>query len=139
MEACDYCGVKSGADIDKFAACHFTAEKNEKVLAIAPAIQNSPVSLFCKVTKVIELGSHDMFLAEIVSVTVSDQLFESSGKIDLGKAKLVAYSHGEYRSLDQVLGFYGYSVASDAIRARRLPHLAVKGTQRTAKNRTKKK
>ncbi len=138
LEACDYCGVKSGANMDKFVACHLTAEKNEEILSFAPAIQNSPVSLFCKVTQVIELGSHDLFIAQIVSVTVSEQLFESNGRINLGKANLVAYSHGEYHALGQVLGFYGYSVASREIKARRLPHIASKGRKHSAKNPSKK-
>ncbi len=131
LEACDFCGVKSGRDTDKFSACQLVAEQRKEILSIAPSIKNSPVSLFCKVTQIIELGSHDLFLAEIVSVTVADALYEASGKINLSKADLVVFAHGEYWSLHQVLGFFGFSVASKEIRARRLPHIEQKGKRNT--------
>lgn len=133
LEACDFCGVKSGKNIDKFDECHLLSEKNEDVLKIAPAIQNSPVSLFCKVTQIIELGSHDLFLANIISVSVAENLFEANGKINLNKAKLIVYSHGEYWSLDRVLGFFGYSVASKEIKQRRLPQKVAKETRHPVK------
>lgn len=139
LEACDFCGVKSGKNIDKFDECHLLSEKNEDILKIAPAIKNSPVSLFCKVDQVIELGSHDLFLANIVSVSVADNLFEVNGKINLNKAKLVVYSHGEYWSLDRVLGFFGYSVASKEIRLRRLPQATVMGNRHPVGKHEKKK
>lgn len=138
LEACDYCGVKSGKNIDKFAACQLLAEKNETILKIAPSIQNSPVSLFCKVTQVIELGSHDLFLSHIVSVTVAEDLYETNGKINLAKAKLVVFAHGEYWSLNQILGFFGYSVASKEIRARRLPQRVLEGKRHPVKKEKKK-
>jgi flavin reductase (DIM6/NTAB) family NADH-FMN oxidoreductase RutF len=121
LEACDLCGVKSGRDIDKFSACHLIPEKSGDILKSTPAIQNSPVSLFCKVIKVIELPSHDLFIGEIIAVTVSEDLYEASGKINLEKARLVVFSHGEYWSLQEVLGFFGYSVASSGVKARRMP------------------
>lgn len=125
LDACDFCGVKSGKDIDKFTKCNLTIEKAEG-LNYAPAIKNSPVSLSCKVTQVIELGSHDMFLAEIVAVAVDKNLFDSNQKINLAKAKLVTYSHGEYWSLNEVEGFFGYSVASKDVIMKRLPKKAIK-------------
>jgi len=139
LEACDYCGVKSGKYIDKFAACQLVAEKSENILKIAPSIQNSPVSLFCRVNQVIELGSHDLFLADIVSVTVAEDLFEPSGKINLAKAQLVVFSHGEYWSLHRILGFFGFSVASREIRARRLPHLEPKEKDPPGRNGKKRR
>lgn len=141
LEACDYCGVKSGREVDKFAICHLTEGKND-ILDITPSILNSPVSLYCKVNQVVELGSHDMFIAEIISVDVAQELFESSGKVNLNKAKLVVYSHGEYISLKEVEGFFGFSLANPTIRNKRLPHKAEKvahTTTTTKKQRTKTK
>lgn len=129
LEACDYCGVKSGRDIDKFAACNLTEEKIEGAEK-ATGIKNSPVSMYCKVTQVIELGSHDLFLGEIISITVADDLFDKNGKINLLKADLVTYIHGEYCSLDKVLGFYGYSVAAPSVLKRRLPGKSRSETKR---------
>ncbi len=120
LEACDFCGVKSGRDLDKFEKCKLITEKANG-LEIAPSIKNSPVSISCKITQVIELGSHDMFLAEIVAVDVAENLFRRNGKIDLGQAKLVTFSHGEYWSLKETIGFLGYSVAADDVKARRMP------------------
>jgi hypothetical protein len=120
LQSCDYCGVKSGKHIDKFDICRLTREKAVG-LEISSAIQNSPVSISCKVTQIIELGSHDMFLAEIVAVTVAESLLNSEGKIDLSKAKLVVYSHGDYCSLKEIIGFFGFSVAGEEVLKRRMP------------------
>lgn len=120
LQSCDYCGVKSGSNVDKFEVCKFTKEKANG-LEISSAIKNSPVSISCKVTQIIELGSHDMFLAEIVAVTVADTLLNSEGKIDLCKAKLVVYSHGDYCSLKEIIGFFGFSVAGEEVLKRRMP------------------
>ncbi|MBQ4185151.1 MAG: flavin reductase, partial [Clostridiales bacterium] len=81
----------------------------------------SPVSISCKLKDIIELGSHDMFLAEVVGVSVDEKLMDDKGKICLEKAKLVAYCHGEYYSLGEMLGFFGYSVASKEALKRRMP------------------
>lgn len=106
--AADYCGVKSGANTDKFAACKLTAEPASQVSA--PLIKESPVNIECRVKQVIPLGSHDMFLAEIVAVNVDETLVDQNGKLHLDKSKLVAYSHGEYFALGEKLGTFGYSV-----------------------------
>ncbi len=106
--ATDYCGVKSGRDIDKFAELNLTPVHIDGV--DAPAIAESPLNLACKVKEVKELGSHDMFIAEVVGVTVDDKYMDESGKFDLNSSGLVAYSHGEYFSLGEKIGKFGYSV-----------------------------
>jgi flavin reductase (DIM6/NTAB) family NADH-FMN oxidoreductase RutF len=106
--AADYCGVKSGADIDKFNEMKLTAEPASKVTV--PLIKESPVNLECEVKQVIELGSHDMFIAEVVATNVDEALLDEKGKLDLNKADLVCYSHGEYYPLAKTLGYFGYSV-----------------------------
>lgn len=106
--AMDYCGVKSGRDVDKFAEMKLTKAKASKVSA--PMIEESPVNIECKVKQVIELGSHDMFLAEVVAVSVDEKYMDENGKFELNKADLVAYSHGEYYTLGEYVGKFGYSV-----------------------------
>lgn len=106
--ATDYCGVKSGRDIDKFEKMNLTPVNIDGV--DAPAIAESPLSLACKVKEIKELGSHDMFIAEVVGVTVDDKYMDESGKFELNSTGLVAYSHGEYFSLGEKLGKFGYSV-----------------------------
>ncbi|NTV88920.1 MAG: flavin reductase family protein [Clostridiales bacterium] len=107
--AADLCGVKSGRDMDKFATTGLTPEK-PSVISV-PVIRESPVSLECVVKNVIELGSHDMFIAEVVSVNVEEGLLDEKGKLEMEKAGLVCYSHGKYWTLGKNLGFFGYSVA----------------------------
>ncbi len=106
--ATDYCGVKSGRDVDKFGELNLTPQKSVHVAA--PGIQESPVNLECKVTQVLELGSHDMFLAQILGVTVDKAYMDEKGKFCLNDTELVAYSHGEYFQLGENLGKFGYSV-----------------------------
>ena len=106
--ATDYCGVKSGRDVDKFKEMHLTAEKSSKVKA--PLIGESPVNLECKVVDVKELGSHDMYIAQVVAVHVDEKYLDDKGRLDLGKANLITYSHGEYFGLGKKLGKFGYSV-----------------------------
>ena len=106
--ATDYCGVKSGKDEDKFVNAKLTKAEAEKVNA--PIIVESPVNIECKVKQILELGSHDMFIAEIVNVQVSDAYMDENGTFHLEDADLVAYSHGRYYSLGQQLGTFGYSV-----------------------------
>lgn len=107
--ATDYCGVRSGRDVDKFAQMHLTPLPSQHISA--PGIAESPVNLECKVTQVIPLGSHDMFLAEVLGVTVDEKYMDENGKFHLNDAGLVAYSHGEYFELGEKLGKFGYSVA----------------------------
>ncbi len=104
----DQCGVFSGAHCDKFKKFKLTPEKSFNVNA--PMIAESPVSLECKVEKIIPLGSHDMFLARIVSVNVEESLIREDGKLQLSRANLIAYSHGDYLELGKKVGSFGYSV-----------------------------
>lgn len=106
--ACDFCGVKSGKDIDKFEEMHLTAQKGEKV--DAPIIVESPVNIECKVKEIIPLGSHHMFLAEVVSVSVSEEYFDKTGKFHFNKSNPICYSHGGYYTLGEQVGSFGYSV-----------------------------
>lgn len=106
--AVDYCGVRSGRDVDKFQQMHLTAIPASKVLA--PMIGESPVNIECRVTQILELGSHDMFLAEVVAVNVDEQYIDGKGKFHLSKAHPMVYSHGEYYGLGKQLGTFGYSV-----------------------------
>ncbi|MDO5109623.1 MAG: flavin reductase family protein [Erysipelotrichaceae bacterium] len=107
----DFVGVRSGRDMDKFALegdLHITRAKAKYVNA--PLIAESPVCLECRVTQVLELGSHDMFVAEVLSTDIDDQYLDENGRLDLHKADLIAYSHGEYYALGALLGKFGYSV-----------------------------
>lgn len=106
--ACDFCGVRSGKDLDKFEACHLTAEPSVSVSA--PTLKESPLSLECRVTDVVPLGTHDMLVADIVKMTVSEEIIDESGKFCLDRADLIAYMHGNYYSLGKKLGSFGYSV-----------------------------
>lgn len=109
QRACDWCGVRSGRDYDKWAECGLTPAPAAK-LELAPVIAESPVNIECKVTEVKELGSHHMFLASVEAVQVDESLVDSRGRLDLARAGLTAYSHGEYFELGQRLGTFGYSV-----------------------------
>ncbi len=106
--ACDWCGVRSGRDHDKFGEMKLTEYVSDFMKT--PAIAESPVNIYCKVTKKEELGSHDMYLAEVVGVTVSEKYMDDKGRFDLSATGLVAYSHGEYFLLGEKLGKFGYSV-----------------------------
>lgn len=105
--ATDFCGVRSGRDVDKFQEMHLTSLPSQKV---APCgIAESPLNLECKVTQVLELGSHDMFIAKVVGVTVDERCLNSKGTLRMNQ-ELIAYSHGEYRLLGEKIGSFGYSV-----------------------------
>lgn len=108
-KATDFCGVRSGRDIDKWKETGLTKGK-ANALAYAPIIKECPVNIECKVTEIKELGSHHMFLAEVVSVQVSEEYLDKSGKFCLNETGLMAYSHGEYLSLGKSLGTFGYSI-----------------------------
>lgn len=108
VKAADYCGVKSGRNVDKFMEMKLTPEKGKAVSA--PLIAECPVNIECKVTKIIPLGSHDMFLAEVVNVAVDKKYMDDKGRFHLNQSGLIVYSHGEYYSLGELLGRFGYSV-----------------------------
>nr|WP_294491985.1 flavin reductase family protein [uncultured Mediterraneibacter sp.] len=108
-KATDYCGVRSGRDVDKWKECRLTKGKPASLM-YAPVIEESPVHIECKVKSVQELGSHHMFLAEVASVQVDETYMDEKGKFDLNQTGLIAYSHGEYLDLGKKLGTFGYSV-----------------------------
>jgi len=109
IKSMDFCGVKSGKEIDKFHETKLTKEDADKVRA--PLIKESPINIECKVFEVKELPSHDMFLAEIVAVHVNEELIDKSGKYWLEKADLIAFNHGGYyRVNNKPLGRFGYSI-----------------------------
>lgn len=109
VRAADFCGVRSGRDIDKFAACHLTPEPSSALSA--PMILESPVNLECRVLSVEKAGdTHDLFLAEVVQVHIDDRYLDDAGKLHLEQCGLVAYAHGDYYGLGKKLGSFGYSV-----------------------------
>lgn len=110
--AADYCGVRSGRDTDKFQEMKLTPLPSQYI--DAPGIAESPVSLECKVTQIVPLGTHDMFIAEIVGVTVDEKYIDETGKFHLNRSGLVTYSHGEYFELGKKLGTFGYSVKKNS-------------------------
>ena len=106
--ATDFCGVRSGRDLDKFATTGLHRGKATKVAV--PVIAESPVNIECRVKQKIELGSHDMFLAEVLAVQADSVYMDPKGKFDLTKAAPIAYSHGAYYGLGKQMGTFGYSV-----------------------------
>ena len=108
VRAVDFCGVRSGRDTDKFAAAGLTAVPASQLAC--PLIEESPLSLECRVTDIVPLGTHHMFLADIVAVDVESSLIDHAGKLHLDRAGLLAYAHGEYFALGRKLGSFGYSV-----------------------------
>lgn len=107
--ATDWCGVRSGRDVDKWKEMKLTRGK-ANTLQYAPIIEESPVNIECKVTEVKELGSHHMFLAEVQAVQVEETYMDENGKFSLNDTGLLAYSHGEYLTLGKSLGTFGWSV-----------------------------
>lgn len=117
--AVDFCGVRSGKDVDKWQSCGLTPMQAIG-MEHAPAIAECPAYLACKVRQVIELGSHDLFIGEVVGVQVRDDLFAQDGSLHLERAGLVTYNHGVYQRAAEVLGFFGYSVARPEVLERRM-------------------
>lgn len=109
IRATDYCGVRSGKDVDKWKECRLTEAKAVS-LEYAPVIAESPVNIECMVKNIQELGSHHMFLAEVTAVQVDEKYMDEKGKFGLNRTGLLAYSHGEYLGLGKKLGTFGYSV-----------------------------
>lgn len=108
LEATDYCGVASGRDVNKWEKMNLTPIPSEKVSV--PAVAESPINIECKVTEVKELGTHHMFIAEVVNVRADEKYMDERGKFHLEYSKPIAYSHGTYFSLGEELGRFGYSV-----------------------------
>ena len=109
VRAADWCGVYTGAKVDKFAKCKFSREAATEI--DCPIIAESPLSLECRVTDIIPMGTHHMFLADIVAVDVDESLIDEKGKLNLQRAHLAAYAHGDYFGLGKRLGSFGFSVA----------------------------
>jgi flavin reductase (DIM6/NTAB) family NADH-FMN oxidoreductase RutF len=107
--------VRSGRDFDKFEYCGLTAERCKSISA--PAIAEAPINIECRVKQIIPLGSHDMFIAEVVGVMVDDSLLDpQSGKLDLSRAHLLGYAHGEYYALGEKLGTFGWTVKGSTLK-----------------------
>jgi len=106
--ATDWCGVKTGAKVDKFKEMKLTKEKCNFVKC--PGIKESPVSIECKVKEIKELGSHHMFMAEVLSINVNEEYIDENGAFDISKCNLIAYANGRYFSLGKELGTFGFSV-----------------------------
>ena len=115
----DFCGVRSGRDTDKAKATGVNYMPADK-MNTAPAVEGCPLNLCCKVLQTLELGSHDMFIGEVVSVMVRQDLLDTDGKLHLEKAGLIAYSHGLYQKLGEVIGFFGWSIAREDVYERRM-------------------
>ena len=114
--ATDYCGVRSGRDVDKFKELALTREEPSEVSV--PLIKESPVNIEWKVVKIEELGSHHMFVAQVVAVHADKKYMDEKGKFDLSKADPIVYSHGEYYSMGEKLGTFGYSVKKKHVKKR---------------------
>ncbi|WP_310602832.1 flavin reductase family protein [Anaerosporobacter sp.] len=124
VKATDYCGVRSGRDVDKFKEMGLTLQESSKIKV--RGIKESPVNIECKVREIIKLGSHDMFLADVMAIQIDSSLLNEKGKLELSKSKPIVYSHGEYYDLGNLLGTFGYSVKKD------------KGKKPAAKQRSKR-
>ena len=106
--ATDWCGVKSGANVDKFKEMHLTKQKAQFIKC--PLIKESPVSIECKVEKIIDLGSHTMFVARVLSIDADEEYMDEKGAFDISKCNLIAYANGGYYELGKKIGKFGYSV-----------------------------
>ncbi len=119
IKEADFCGIYTGAKVDKFAKCGFTKEAASELSC--PIIAESPLSLECRVTDVIELGSHHMFMADIVAIDVDDSLLDESGKMHLERAGLAAFAHGEYFELGRKIGKFGFSAQKKRKKVKKSP------------------
>ena len=108
VRSVDRAGVITGKDIDKFEACGL--RRTPSVAVSCPTVADCPIALECKVTDVVSLGTHDMFIADIVAVTVDDSVIDEEGKLRIEKAGLMAYAHGTYFELGKKIGTFGFSV-----------------------------
>ncbi len=140
ITAVDWCGVKSGKNVDKFKEMNLTAAPSSQIKA--PQILEAPVSVECKVVSVTNHGSHDMFLAEILAVNVDDKYLDKNGKLCLEKAGLIAFSHGKYFTLGRELGSFGFSVNKrrlEEVEKMKTVEVAVKQSKFIADKETKEK
>ena len=112
VRTADFCGIYTGKNVDKFEKCKLTKEEANEVKA--PVIAECPVALECKVTDIVPLGTHDMFIADIVAVDVDEELIDEKGKLHLERAGLTAYAHGDYFALGKKIGSFGFSVKKKA-------------------------
>ena len=127
--AADFCGVRSGRDLDKAREMGLQYRLAEG-METAPALEGAPVSLSCRVRQVIPLGSHDLFLGEVCAVQVRPDLVDERGSLHLERAKLIAYNHGLYQRLGDVTGFFGWSVARKDVYERRMAPYERKRTKK---------
>lgn len=140
VRATDYCGVRSGRDVDKFSEMKLTREPASQVAA--PLIGESPVNIECRITEKKCLGSHDLFLAEVLCVHADEAYMDESGRFDLSGAKPIVYDHGEYFGLGRRLGRFGYSVSgvfSPQQRRNNTDCQSAAGSRSAAKRKTKKR
>ena len=132
----DWCGVRSGAKEDKFKAMNFTPYQVEGF--DCPAIEELPIALTCKVFDIVPLGCHDMFMADITGVIVNEDLLDEKGRLEVERAGLMAYAHGQYFELGKKIGSFGFSVKKPEKKAKK--HTAPKsGTKPYVKKKTSKK
>ncbi len=124
-KAVDFCGVKSGRDIDKFKQTGLIAAKSSVVSA--PQVEQSPISLECKVKEIKSFGTHDMFLAEVVAVDIDEKYLDKSSALRLDKAGLLAYAHGFYYALGRKIGKFGWSVEKKSTKRKRAARAQTKG------------
>ena len=117
VRATDWCGVKTGVKVDKFKEMHLHKEKAKFVSC--PMIQESPVSIECKVKEIKPLGSHDMFLAEVLAINADEKYINEKGAFDISKCDLIAYANGHYYALGKKLGKFGFSVQKSKKKKRR--------------------
>lgn len=115
----DFIGIYTGAKVDKFEACHLT--RVESHVVDVPTIAECPLALECRVTDVYPMGSHDVFIADIVSISCDEQILDKNGKIRLDRAHLLAYAHGEYFGLGRRLGSFGFSTKKSTRGGRSAP------------------
>lgn len=110
----DWCGIKSGENVDKFEQMHLTKEKAQFVKC--PCIKESPVSIECRVKEIKDLGSHTMFMAEVLSIDADEKYIDKNGAFDISKCKLIAYANGGYYALGKKIGKFGFSVQKKKIK-----------------------
>ena len=129
--ATDWCGVKTGAKVDKFKELKLTKEKAKFVKC--PMIQESPVSVECKVKEIKELGSHHMFIAEVLAINADEQYIDEKGAFDISKCDLIAYANGGYYSLGKKLGKFGFSVQKNNKKTKKVINIKTKNKKRRKK------